>query len=273
MFCMVFFMCNMPCTAQYWIALRPAGGRAAAKQHKQQQQHTHTKKQITFSTCVKNALLISWSRTSQSNTLSVILSVVLLLSSRSPLQLSVSLFSLCNSHLHFSSSILSSWSCGWPQFPLHTKRNPKRVIDIQTILAHTHKVVLCSMGTALQCNAPATSSNSTLFFWVYYCLPENLSLNYELKGSCPVQIGRVEAEIGNLKEDSHTKKWYLGQLEKQRTGNGNGNLRKKKSRALASFPGRSQNVFAYSLRSKTGGGNGLGTRLAAFPASLVPRHS
>ena len=38
--------------------------------------------------------------------------------------------------------------------------------------------------------------------------------------------------------------------------------------SLASFPGRSRlqfliaySVFAYSMRSKTGGGNGLGTRL------------
>ena len=33
------------------------------------------------------------------------------------------------------------------------------------------------------------------------CLPENSSLNYEQDGFCPVQIGCVEAEIRNLKED------------------------------------------------------------------------
>ena len=37
------------------------------------------------------------------------------------------------------------------------------------------------------------------------CSLENSSLNYELNGSCPVKIGRVEAEIRNLKEDLHTK--------------------------------------------------------------------
>ena len=37
------------------------------------------------------------------------------------------------------------------------------------------------------------------------CLPKNLSLNYELDGFCPVQIGCVEAEIRNLKEDLYTK--------------------------------------------------------------------
>ena len=35
--------------------------------------------------------------------------------------------------------------------------------------------------------------------------PEKSSLNYELNGSCPVQIDCVEAEIRNLKEDLHTK--------------------------------------------------------------------
>ena len=45
---------------------------------------------------------------------------------------------------------------------------------------------------------------------------------------------------------------------------------KFKSRILASFPGRSRlqfliaYCFAYSMRSKTGGGNGLGTRLSHF---------
>ena len=37
------------------------------------------------------------------------------------------------------------------------------------------------------------------------CLPENLSLNYELDSFCPVQIGCIEAEIRNLKEDFHMK--------------------------------------------------------------------
>ena len=37
------------------------------------------------------------------------------------------------------------------------------------------------------------------------CLPENSSLNYELDGFCPVQIGCIEAEIRNLKDDLHKK--------------------------------------------------------------------
>ena len=37
------------------------------------------------------------------------------------------------------------------------------------------------------------------------CLPENSLLNYELKGSCLVQIGWVEVQICNLKEDLHTE--------------------------------------------------------------------
>ena len=36
-------------------------------------------------------------------------------------------------------------------------------------------------------------------------LPENSSFNYELEGFCSVQIGCVEAEIRNLKENLHTK--------------------------------------------------------------------
>ena len=36
-----------------------------------------------------------------------------------------------------------------------------------------------------------------------------MSLNYELKGFCPVQIGCVEAEIRNLKEDLHTKNFLI----------------------------------------------------------------
>ena len=115
---------------------------------KQQKQHIHTsimtEKQITISTRNKNAKgfsPVSRSRMNQSN----ILFVTLLLSSRSPLQLSVSVFNFFNCHLQFFSSTVSSCSW-WPsQFALHTiKQNPKRAIAIP---AHTHKVVLCSMGT------------------------------------------------------------------------------------------------------------------------------
>ena len=57
--------------------------------------------------------------------------------------------------------------------------------------------------------ATATCSDSGRFFQIVLsiseCLPENSSLNYELDGFCPVQIGCVEAEIRNLKEDLHTK--------------------------------------------------------------------
>ena len=141
--------CNMPCTAQFWICsiIRPCWP-AGLLAPKQQKQHIHTSitvKQITISTRNKNAKsfsLVSWSRMSQSNILSVILAVTLLLSSRSPLQLSVSVFNFCNCHLQFFSSTVSSCSW-WSQFALHTvKQNPKRAIAIP---AHIHKVVLCSM--------------------------------------------------------------------------------------------------------------------------------
>ena len=53
------------------------------------------------------------------------------------------------------------------------------------------------------------TSDSRRFFQIVLSisesLPENSSLNYELDGFCPVQIGCVEAEIRNLKEDLHTK--------------------------------------------------------------------
>ena len=60
----------------------------------------------------------------------------------------------------------------------------------------------------------ACVSDSGGFFFFRFlstsgCLPENLSLNYELKGSCPVKIGCVEAEIRNLKEDLHTNIFLL----------------------------------------------------------------
>ena len=52
-------------------------------------------------------------------------------------------------------------------------------------------------------------SDSGRFFQIVLsiseCLPENSSLNNELDGFCPVQIGYVEAGIRNLKEDLHTK--------------------------------------------------------------------
>ena len=52
-------------------------------------------------------------------------------------------------------------------------------------------------------------SDSGRFFQIVLsiseCLPENSSLNNELDGFCPVQIGYVEVEIRNLKEDLHTK--------------------------------------------------------------------
>ena len=160
--------CNMPCTAQFWIGLmiRPCWpARALAVKQQKQLIHTSiTEKQITISTFIKNVKgfsLVSRSRMSQSNILSVILAVTFLLSSRSPLQLSVSVFNFCNCHLQFFSSILSS-CCWWSQFALHTvKQNPKRAIAIP---AHIHKVVLCSMGAerrllynTMSGFAPATS--------------------------------------------------------------------------------------------------------------------
>ena len=52
------------------------------------------------------------------------------------------------------------------------------------------------------------TSNSGQFFQINVSisghLQENLSLNYELNGSCAVQIGWVEVEICNLKDDLHT---------------------------------------------------------------------
>ena len=56
-------------------------------------------------------------------------------------------------------------------------------------------------------------SDSRRFFQIVLsiseCLSENSSLNYELDGFCPVQIGCVEAEISNLKEDLHTKSFLI----------------------------------------------------------------
>ena len=52
----------------------------------------------------------------------------------------------------------------------------------------------------------AISSNSgRIVLSISECLPENLLLNNELDGFCPVQIGCIEAEIHNFKEDLHTK--------------------------------------------------------------------